>query len=351
MPRERVVVAMSGGVDSSLSAALLKEAGYEVIGVTMRIWPDDAPDRANGCCGSDAVASAQQAAYKLGIGHFVMDFREVFFEKVIDDFCREYQRGRTPNPCIRCNRYVKFEALLKKAQELDARYLATGHYARIEKRSGGFHLLKGADPAKDQSYFLYVLGQPELGGLLMPVGDRYKAEVKRRAAEMGLLAAERPESQDICFITDDDYRSFVERHVPAAPGDIVDTQGRILGRHTGLAQFTVGQRHRLGIASVERRYVVRLDAGNNRVVVGGRDELLADRLTATGLTWISGEAPQELDSVFARIRYRSPEVPVSLSISGDRAEVRFQQPQWAVTPGQSIVFYRGDEVLGGGIIE
>jgi len=353
MSRKRVVVAMSGGVDSSLTAALLKEAGYEVIGVTMQIWPRHAPewDRLGGCCGLEAIEGAKRVAYKLSISHYVMNLRDIFAQRVITDFCREYSLGRTPNPCIRCNQYIKFDALLRRVKKLDADFLATGHYARIDHSPNGYRLLKAIDPTKDQSYFLYTLGQRELQHLLLPIGNLHKAEVRRLAAELGLPTATRRDSQDVCFIPDNDYRSFIAKHIPLKSGDIVDTEGRVLGRHDGLARYTVGQRQGLGLASNNRLYVLKLDTASNRLVVGTKDQLLSSALFASKLSWVSGEAPKELVSITAKIRYKSPEVAARLHLRDGVAEVNFHQPQRAITPGQAIVFYQGDAVLGGGIIE
>ena len=351
MPQKRVAVAMSGGVDSSLAAALLKEAGYEVIGITMQIWPSDEQARFGGCCGLEAIEDAKKVAYKLGIPHYVVNFRDIFAQKVIADFCLEYSLGRTPNPCIRCNQYIKFDALIKKAKELDYSFIATGHYARIEQSPNGYCLLKAVDLTKDQSYFLYTLGQSELQHLLLPIGNLHKVEVRRLSAEMGLPTATRRESQDVCFIPDNDYRSFIAKHIPLKSGDIVDTNGKILGRHSGLAQYTVGQRQGLGLASNKRLYVIRLDAASNRLVVGTKDQLLGNRLFASKLSWVSGEAPKEPVDITAKIRYRSPEVTAKLHLNDGVVEVNFQQPQWAIAPGQAIVFYQGNVILGGGIIK
>jgi len=226
MGNKRVAVAMSGGVDSSLAAALLKEAGYEVIGVTMQIWPSD-KQAFGGCCGLEAIEAAKRVAYKLGIPHYVMNFRDIFTQRVIADFCEEYSLGRTPNPCIRCNQYIKFDALLKRTEELDADFIATGHYARIEQSPNGCRLLKAVDPTKDQTYFLYTLRQRELQHLLLPLGNLHKVETRRLAAERGLPTADRRESQDICFIPDNDYRSFIAKHIAIKSGDIVDTEGKV----------------------------------------------------------------------------------------------------------------------------
>ncbi len=350
MSKGRVVVAMSGGVDSSVAAAILKEQGYQVIGVTMQLWPQD-KQAFGGCCGAGAIEDARRVAYKLGIPHYVMNFRDIFAQTVIADFYKEYSLGRTPNPCIRCNQHIKFDVLLGRARELDADFIATGHYGRVEHSSDGYRLLKGVDPAKDQSYFLYTLGQKELRHLLLPIGNFHKTEIRRLASELGLPTATSPDSQDICFIPGGDYRSFIAEYIPLESGDIVDTRGNILGRHRGLAGYTVGQRQGLGLASNRRQYVIRLDASSNRLVVGTEDQLLSSKLIACQLSWVSGEAPGELTGITAKIRYGSPEAAVELSSSDGIAEVYFEKPQRAIAPGQAVVFYQGEAVLGGGIIE
>ena len=344
MSPERVVVAMSGGVDSSLAAALLKKGGYEVIGVTMQLRPaDELP--------SEHTESARRVAHKLGIPHYVVNFSDIFTEQVITPFYQEYSLGRTPNPCIRCNQYIKFDTLLKKAKELGAHFLATGHYARIEQSGGSYRLLKGVDSTKDQSYFLYTLGQRELRHLLLPIGNLHKENVRRIAAELGLPAANRRASQDICFIPDNDYRSFIVNHVPLEPGEIVDTKGKVLGKHNGLAQYTVGQRQGLGLSSNTRLYVLKLDTANNRLIVGTEDRLFSSALFAINLSWVSGKPPIDTTDITAKVRYKSPEVALALHLSDGVARVNFHQPQRAISPGQSVVFYQGDAVLGGGIIE
>ena len=350
MTGKRVVVAMSGGVDSSVAAAVLKERGYQVIGVTMQIWPQD-KQGFGGCCGLGAVEDAKSVAYKLGIPHYVMNFRDIFAQTVIADFFKEYSRGRTPNPCIRCNQYIKFDALLSRVRELDADFIATGHYGRVEHSADGYRLLKGVDPTKDQSYFLHTLGQKELRHLLLPIGDFHKTEVRRLAAELGLPTATSRDSQDICFIPGNDYRAFIAERVPSPPGDIVDTDGNILGRHNGLARYTVGQRQGLGLASDRRLYVLRIDASSNRLIAGTEEQLLCAQLVASQLNWVSGKAPGELSNITAKVRYSSPEVAVKLSLSDGAAEVYFLKPQRAIAPGQAVVFYQGEAVLGGGIIE
>ena len=343
MFKKQVAVAMSGGVDSSVAAALLKEAGYEVSGFHMKLWAD--PNYENN------ISVLEQTCKSLDIPLHKLNFEAEFQKLVINDFCQEYSLGRTPNPCTTCNQRIKFGLLLHRALEMGADYLATGHYARIEYSPNGYSLLKAADTAKGQSYFLYTLGQRELKHLLFPLGNLHKVEVKRLAAERGLATSGRRESQDVCFIPDSDYGAFISEHIPARPGDTIDASGKIMGKHSGLAYYTVGQRQGLGLSSNERLYVLKLDITDNRLVVGTRDQLLGTRLTASKLIWVAGNPPPELRDVTAKIRYGSPEASVKLYISDGTAEVEFQKPQSAITPGQAIVFYQGDAVLGGGMIE
>ncbi len=342
MPQKCVAVAMSGGVDSSVTAAILKENHYRVIGITMLLSPGH---------GNEDAGNAKRIAGELGIPHHIVDFRKLFEQRIITPFCNEYQQGRTPNPCIVCNNYVKFGALLKEARKLGADFMATGHYARVEVSADGYRLLKGVDRSKDQSYFLYNLGQKQLQHLLLPMGTLYKSQTRRMAGELGLAGIIKSESQDVCFISDGDYSSFISKRISSPPGDIIDMDGRILGRHKGLAYYTIGQRQGLGLASNKRLYVIRLDTGNNRLVVDSQEHLLVSYLSANQLNWIAGKAPDDTSDVTAKIRYRSSEIEVNLNINKSTAEVRFNQPQRAVTPGQSIVFYWGKVVLGGGVIE
>jgi len=342
MTQKRVAVAMSGGVDSSVAAALLKQAGYEVSGIHARLWPDAEP--------KDTVSDLKRICRLLGIPFQQVDLEKEFRKLVVDYFSQEYSRGRTPNPCIACNQRVKFGLLMDRVLEMGADYLATGHYARIEPVPDGYRLRQATDQDKDQSYFLYMLGQKQLEHLLLPLGEMSKEKVKEMAGEMGLPTVSRGESQDICFIPDNDYRSFIARYISFQPGEIVDIKGKVLGQHQGLAQYTVGQRQGLGLNLPEQLYVIELDAANNRLVVGSRDQLLHGVLLASQLSWVSGKAPAGPISITAKFRYKAPEVAAELDIN-DRAEVRFEEPQQAIAPGQSVVFYRDELVLGGGIID
>lgn len=355
----RVLCAMSGGVDSSVAAALLAEQGHEVIGVTMQVWPDLGPEeeaRRGGCCSLGAVNDARLVADALGIPYYVVNLRAEFERAVIDYFAAEYAAGRTPNPCIACNRFVKFDALLRKALELGCDYVATGHYARVEDdpATGRRLLRRSADPHKDQTYALYGLTQAQLRRALFPVGGMTKDEVRARAERLGLPVARKPDSQEICFVVDGDHGAVVAARRPEAarPGPVYDLDGRLLGTHRGLAYYTVGQRRGLGLRAPGPWYVTALDPDRNAVIVGREDDVLAPGLVAGELNWVSLpclEAPRRLG---ACIRYRSPEVPAEVRpLPGGRVEVRFERPQRAVTPGQAVVFYDGDLVVGGGVIE
>jgi tRNA-specific 2-thiouridylase len=357
--KPRVVVAMSGGVDSSLTAALLVHQGYDVIGVTMQIWEnyheEEDPEH-RGCCSLSAVNDARHVAEKLGIPYYVLNFRQMFRTNVIDYFIREYGRGKTPNPCIACNRYVKFEGLLKKAVGLGAKYVATGHYARIifDEHSNRYLLLKGLDQSKDQSYALYHLNQHTLQHFLMPLGTYEKTETRRLAAELGLPVANKPESQEICFIPDDNYKRFLAEKAPHSlkPGNIVDLAGHVLGRHQGLPLYTVGQRKGLGLAAGKPLYVVALDTKTNTVVVGDNDDVYADELIAGDLNFIAIDNLTEPMTVTAKIRYSAPAAEaVIYPLADHEVRVKFLKPQRAVTPGQSVVFYSDDIVVGGGNIK
>ena len=354
MPEPRVVVAMSGGVDSSVAAGLLVEQGYEVVGVTMRLWTEEDSGAARHhkrCCSVEDTDDAKAAADVLGIRHYVLNMEREFAEGVVDRFVQEYALGRTPNPCLACNEHVKFRPLLEHALALDAGFLATGHYARIRKNGHGYELWRAADQAKDQSYVLYTLGQPELSRTLFPLGEHAKPDVRAMARRWGLPNADKPDSADICFIPSGDYRRFVRERVEIAAGDIVDSEGTRIGGHTGIIEYTVGQRRRVPArGGDEPLFVLNVDARTNTVVVGPHEELMADGLRADNLTFCEGDTPEGPVAVDARIRYRSEPVPAELSVTDGTAEVRFERPQRAVTPGQAVVFYDGERVVGGGTI-
>jgi len=353
------VVAMSGGVDSSVAAALLLERGYEVIGLTMDLFalPPELcrQETLRSCCGRGAVESANAVAARLGIPHYLIDLKEAFDKYVITDFCEEYRRGRTPNPCIRCNQYLKFGLLWEKAQKLGADFIATGHHAQIEynPRDSLYYLKKGKDRSKDQSYFLYPITQSQLEHTLFPVGGYTKEEIRKIARQLGLPSAERAESQEVCFIPDRDYIRFLKERIPAAfqPGPIVDENNRRIGTHQGIAAYTIGQRRGMGIAFSHPLYVVALKPAENIVVAGEKASLYRSSLLASRVNFIN--PPQErCFKVKARIRYRHEEAEAVVECIDDaRVKVDFSRPQRAITPGQSVVFYDGDYVLGGGVID
>ena len=353
--RPRVVVAMSGGVDSSVAAALLADQGYEVIGVMMRLWSE--PDNggaapANRCCTPDQMADARRVADRLDIPFYVIDVRDHFRRSIVQFFLDEHAAGRTPNPCVECNRQIRFTYLLERALALGADYLATGHYARVGRDAGGFRLLRGVDAGKDQSYVLHMLGQAHLAQVLFPVGGYTKSEVRELARAYNLPVAAKQESQDLCFLKDNDYRGFLRRHGDAEPrpGMIVTADGRHLGQHAGLADYTIGQRKGLGIAAAEPLFVVGKDAARNALIVGPRTALAQVQLTAHQVNWVS-EPPTGPIAAQVKIRYKAE--PVAATVApGPHGEavVQLDEPAYGVTPGQAAVFYDGDVCLGGGII-
>jgi tRNA-specific 2-thiouridylase len=352
----RIVVAMSGGVDSSVAASLLAEAGHDVIGLSMQLYDQrESPEAFGSCCSLDDLQDARRVARSIGIPHYLVNFEAEFRDAVVRNFVDEYASGRTPIPCVRCNSDLKFAHLVERAAGFDAAWVATGHYAQVafDEDRRGFKLLRSRDADKDQSYFLFSLTQDQLAHAVFPVGHLTKPEVRAHAARLGLAVAEKPDSHEICFVPDGDAAGFVERQMPDAPraGSIVDSSGRVLGQHAGLHRFTVGQRKGLGLATGAPLYVLKLEPATAEVVVGSRDELGRADLTATGVNWIAGAPPSSPLRVTARIRHRHRDAPATVIASGDdSASVQFDEPQVAVAPGQAVVFYDGEEVVGGGWI-
>ena len=359
---QRVLAALSGGVDSAVAAALLVEAGYEVIAVSM-LLAGNAEGHEGSCCSIDDFQDARRVSERLDIPYYVLNLKDAFQSRVINVFSHEYVQGRTPNPCLLCNRDLKFDLLWQRARELDAHYVATGHYARIvqDANTQRYQLLRGSDQSKDQSYFLFTLSQEQLARTLFPVGHLTKAEVRDKAHSLGLGLADKPESQDICFVPDGNYARFLEQRLSPerfTPGKVVDRKGQVLGSHAGIHRFTIGQRRGLGLGGQpEPLYVSNIDATTGQVEVGSKADLQASGLHASRVNWINsidGQQPQEADEIMAtvKIRYRYPPIPARILPQPDsKAEVRFQYACPAVTPGQAVVFYDGDRILGGGWIE
>lgn len=362
--KKTVVVGMSGGVDSSVAAWLLLQQGYHVIGVTMQIWQDEeetVQEENGGCCGLSAVEDARRVAYQLGIPYYVMNFKREFKQHVMDYFVEEYLKGRTPNPCIACNRYVKWESLLTRSMAIGADYIATGHYARVEQLSNGrYALRKSATDAKDQTYALYNLTQEQLSRTLMPVGAYTKDEIRKMAQDLGLNVAHKADSQEICFIPDHDYARFIEEQMASenqadrlpGPGNFVDLQGNVIGRHEGITHYTIGQRRGLGLPMGERAFVVEIRPETNEVVIGKGQDVFTDHLVCDKLNWMAIEGlGDEPVKVTAKIRYGHKGAPCEIRRLNDgQVECRFLEPVRAVTPGQAVVFYDGDYVVGGGTI-
>jgi tRNA-specific 2-thiouridylase len=362
--KERVAVAMSGGVDSSVAAALLQKQGYEVIGITMcfgaALGGDllDVAGKKPNCCGPQGIEDARKVAGRLSIKHYVLDFSKELAEKVIKNFCDEYRKGRTPNPCIRCNQFLKFDLLLKKALACGARYLATGHYARITSfqwpgHSGHYYLLqKAKDIKKDQSYFLYRLNQKQLGCILFPLGEYSKDEVRGIARKFHLSVAEKKGSQEICFLPQDNYRGFLARRkrFVAKPGAILDMAGKTVGQHKGVAFYTIGQREGLGLAMGHPVYVTRIDAARNTITIGSKEDASQREFTASDVHFIVKPEKKKI-AAMVKIRYNHREMPAEIRVLKNHLRVTFERPEFAITPGQSAVIYDGDIVLGGAVIK
>ena len=353
---DKVLIAMSGGVDSSVAAFLMKEQGCQCIGATMKLFhnEDIGVKRTKTCCSLEDVEDARSVAFRLGIPYYVFNFSDDFKGQVIDRFISSYERGATPNPCIDCNRYLKFERLYERARILGCDAIVTGHYARIEQENGRWLLKKSLDESKDQSYVLYSLTQEQLAHTRLPLGAMHKSETRRIAEEQGFYNADKPDSQDICFVPNGDYAGFIARFTghDCSAGDFVDEEGHVLGRHKGIVHYTVGQRKGLGIAADAPLYVKQIDAASNRVVLSGNESLFSRELTANDFNWIAYDVPPRELRATARVRYHQREQAATVTVLGDgHVHLVFDEPQRAITPGQAVVLYDGDTVLGGGTIE
>ena len=349
----KVVVAMSGGVDSSVAAALLKEEGYDVIGLMLRLWSEPGKEDSNRCCTPDSMAQARRVAAKLDIPFYVIDAKDVFHNTVVQYFLDGYARGETPNPCLICNRQIRWTFLLDHALALGADFMATGHYVRIRKAENNYQLLRAVDKSKDQSYVLHVLNQEKLARALFPIGDYPKTEIRVIAEKFGLPTASRKDSQDLCFLAGDDYRNFLQRNAAEMlqPGEILTRDGRSIGEHNGLANYTIGQRKGLGVASLVPLYVLGKNSTTNTLIVGTQEELGSRELMAREVNWLSGETPSEPFQADVKIRYTAKEAEALVTpINGNQVQVQFDAPQRDITAGQAAVFFQDDLMIGGGII-
>lgn len=352
----KALIAMSGGVDSSIAAKLIKDVGYDCIGCTMKLYDNEdiGINRLHTCCSLDDVEDARRVAAKIDMPYYVLDFKDGFKQQVIERFVNAYEAGKTPNPCIDCNRYMKFDKLFERAKSFECDYVVTGHYARIESDGDKFVLKKAVDDTKDQSYVLYSMTQEQLKHTLFPLGGMKKADVRKVADENSFINASKPDSQDICFVPDGDYAAFLEKHTGKKyeQGNFVDTKGNVLGTHKGIVHYTIGQRKGLGIAFGKPLYVMEINTSDNTVVLGDDDELFGEGLIASDFNWISGEAPKSDIVCKAKIRYRQKEQPAKVHVLTDgKVQIVFEEKQRAITKGQAVVLYDDDVVLGGGIIE